>query len=374
MLSKMGWNKDKGLGAREDGSTEFITLRYKNDSNGMGFKDKDNQWTENETQFDSLLKSLNNTGTEEERKTESLEEKSKGSRARVHYKKFTRGKDTSRYSAKDLANIFGKKSLDEKDEEVAKEEKSSDEGGEKLKHGVETYESTVSSYDYFKKKMGKFFGKSDEKETSEEDKPAEVTEEAMDIEKEEKSTKKKSKKRKAEESVEESIPVEENSVPEEPTKKKKKKNKDKLSAEKEEEVIETLTLVEDEVSAEPTKKEKKSKKSKNKQQKDETDTIEILDNSIKVDDDDQVIDLNDSITEVTKVPEVKKKDKKSKKNKQEAVIDLESEQEQPQEKKSKKSKKDKKAATTDEPTETISLLEDTEDQPKKKKKKSKNEV
>lgn len=135
MMAKMGWNKGNGLGKEQNGSVNFIQIRYKNNANGLGFDGlKDNQWTENESQFDNLLKSLNgNPGSAEEQtkpERQSLEEKSKASRARVHYKKFTRGKDVHKYSEKDLANILGKKTLievtevkavDEEVEEVSEE-------------------------------------------------------------------------------------------------------------------------------------------------------------------------------------------------------------------------------------------------------------
>ena len=119
----MGWSKGKGLGKEQHGTLDFIQIRYKNNANGLGFDGlKDNQWTENESSFDQLLKNLNgesapNSGSSEEQEPskkppkKSLEEQSKSSRARVHYKKFTRGKDVCKYSEKDLANILGKKSL-----------------------------------------------------------------------------------------------------------------------------------------------------------------------------------------------------------------------------------------------------------------------
>jgi Pin2-interacting protein X1 len=120
MMAKMGWNKGSGLGKDQHGSVDFIQIRYKNNANGLGFDGlKDNQWTENESQFDNLLKALNgnaesNSNSADEQqppKSKSLEEQSKLSRARVHYKKFTKGKDVHRYSEKDLANILGKKTL-----------------------------------------------------------------------------------------------------------------------------------------------------------------------------------------------------------------------------------------------------------------------
>lgn len=132
MLAKMGWTKGSGLGKEQHGSLDFIQIRYKNNANGLGFDGlKDNQWTENESQFDSLLKTLNEnsrsnscSGDEKPQKTEkkSLEEKSKHSRARVHYKKFTRGKDVHKYSEKELANILGKKTLDVEEKTEIQEE------------------------------------------------------------------------------------------------------------------------------------------------------------------------------------------------------------------------------------------------------------
>lgn len=362
MLSKMGWNKDKGLGANEDGQKEFITLRYKNNSNGMGYQDKDDQWTENETNFDSLLKSLNSTETaEEERRTESLEEKSKGSRARVHYKKFTRGKDTSRYSAKDLANIFGKKTLDEEREEkmeVKCDEPEQEDPEQALKHGVETYHSTVSSYDYFKVKLGKFYGKKEEGESGSEDHSQNQTtaqkEEAMEKRKTDSSdkqqeeeeevvvAKKDKKKKKKKRKVEEEIKQEEE-LPEEPAKKKKKR-KDRGEAAQEE-------IIEEPPTEDAPKKDKKKTK-KSKSNKSEIETIEILDNSTAADNppaptDAPVVSLEDSCS----VPS----EKSSKKKK-------------------KRTEKENSSNNDQEVIEVVSLLDEDEERPAKKQKKSKNGI
>lgn len=148
MLEKMGWSKGKGLGVNEDGTQDFVRLRYKQDSKGLGFQDRDDQWTQHEDSFDGLLKSLNDgnlncekmceieipkinsvfQGNRESMETAadtskkfkektsgmSLEERSRKSKVRVHYKKFTKGKDLTQYSEKDLANIFGKTFTEEK--------------------------------------------------------------------------------------------------------------------------------------------------------------------------------------------------------------------------------------------------------------------
>lgn len=156
----MGWTSGKGLGANEDGMTEHIRVSYKNDTQGMGFTGNDDKWTEHESNFTELLKTLNTGNTVEngdKLKVESLEKKSKVSRSRVHYHKFTRGKDLSTYSEKDLANIFGKKNLEElsKPVNVKDNQESEKENVEDKTFGVETH-NRGSMLDYFKNKMPNF--------------------------------------------------------------------------------------------------------------------------------------------------------------------------------------------------------------------------
>ncbi|XP_058795312.1 uncharacterized protein LOC131666552 [Phymastichus coffea] len=134
MLEKMGWSVGKGLGVNEQGMTEHVRVKVKNDQVGIGYqKDKDDHWTEHQDDFNRFLQNLQKEegGNIEDAKNnnkilsgKSLEEKSKHSQKRVHYKKFTRGKDVNKYSTKDLANIFGKKDLNEsavKEENVEEE-------------------------------------------------------------------------------------------------------------------------------------------------------------------------------------------------------------------------------------------------------------
>ncbi|CAG9834211.1 unnamed protein product [Diabrotica balteata] len=151
LLEKMGWQSGKGLGAKEDGIKEHIKISYKNDSKGMGYKESNDQWTEHETHFSALLESLTGEETNFEKKVISLEQKSQTSRARVHYKKFTRGKDLSQYSEKDLANIFGKKSLKEPKKEVEVKEEYCD--SKENENSNDMLINAGSMRDYFKKKL-----------------------------------------------------------------------------------------------------------------------------------------------------------------------------------------------------------------------------
>ncbi|XP_063370768.1 PIN2/TERF1-interacting telomerase inhibitor 1 [Cydia amplana] len=148
MLEKMGWSAGKGLGAKENGIVEHVVARYKNDDKGLGFQDRNDQWTKHEDDFNALLANLSN-GDDKESKTHSgvsLEVKSKKSKARVHFHKFTRAKDLSRYSEKDLANIFGKK-------ELKLEEKKEDTQTEDIKTTEQVFTEKGSMEDYFKNKL-----------------------------------------------------------------------------------------------------------------------------------------------------------------------------------------------------------------------------
>ncbi|XP_046512653.1 PIN2/TERF1-interacting telomerase inhibitor 1 isoform X1 [Equus quagga] len=117
MLEKMGWSKGKGLGAQEQGATDHIKVQVKNNHLGLGatINNEDN-WIAHQDDFNQLLAELNtrhgqetSDSSEKEKKSFSLEEKSKISKNRVHYMKFTKGKDLSSRSKTDLDCIFGKR-------------------------------------------------------------------------------------------------------------------------------------------------------------------------------------------------------------------------------------------------------------------------
>uniref|UniRef100_A0A9J8D446 Rp1 like 1b n=1 Tax=Cyprinus carpio carpio TaxID=630221 RepID=A0A9J8D446_CYPCA len=117
MLERMGWSKGKGLGKSEQGSTEHIKVKVKNNSMGLGTTvNNEDNWIAHQDDFNQLLAELNNchgqnnTDNPTQEQGFSLEEKSKTSKKRVHYMKFTKGKDLSSRSKTDLACIFGKRS------------------------------------------------------------------------------------------------------------------------------------------------------------------------------------------------------------------------------------------------------------------------
>lgn len=308
MLAKMGWTKGKGLGASENGSVDFVRVKYKNDSGGFGYTARDDQWTENESGFHTLLQSLNETDeAQAERKRQSLEEKSKLSRARVHYQKFTRGKDISRYSEKDLANIFGKKNLNdsykvENEDDEEKESNTENKGKLSQDHGTMIINTGVSITEYFKNKRKKVNDPAPES-TFYTNGPVQEELTTEEVTTETQKEKNKKKKRKRQDSEEKSSTLEEvpdltprnnEELPEPVKKKKKKKAKEDTIPE----VPEQLSIPED--SLEPKQKKKKKKK--------HTEEPEAVAETTKD-------TSSEEFPSIEEVPEVNASEKKSKKKK-----------------------------------------------------------
>ncbi|KAF4099384.1 PIN2/TERF1-interacting telomerase inhibitor 1 isoform X1 [Onychostoma macrolepis] len=170
MLERMGWSKGKGLGKSEQGSTEHIKVKVKNNSLGLGTTgNNEDNWITHQDDFNQLLAELNschgqnNTDNPTQEQGFSLEEKSKTSKKRVHYMKFTKGKDLSSRSETDLACIFGKRSKREKrDQDEGSSGPDSQEESEEDKDTVtnpnpetqpNTVTSTLTMQEYFAQRM-----------------------------------------------------------------------------------------------------------------------------------------------------------------------------------------------------------------------------
>merc|ERR1739838_870882 len=147
----MGWSKGKGLGRNEQGSTDNIKVKVKNDSLGLGTNvNHEDNWIAHQDDFNQLLADLNNChgqnvtseSVADEPQGFSLEEKSKTSKKRVHYMKFTKGKDLSSRSETDLNCIFGKRSKSAPDQQ--KENNSRDSQEEKEEEKNEKSPTTTS--------------------------------------------------------------------------------------------------------------------------------------------------------------------------------------------------------------------------------------
>ena len=95
------------MGAQEQGATDHIKVQVKNNHLGLGptINNEDN-WIVHQDDFNQLLALLNTCHGQEmgdspddkEKKSFSLEEKSKISKNRVYYMKFTKGKALSSWS------------------------------------------------------------------------------------------------------------------------------------------------------------------------------------------------------------------------------------------------------------------------------------
>ncbi|XP_060837573.1 PIN2/TERF1-interacting telomerase inhibitor 1-like [Rhopalosiphum padi] len=118
MLEKFGWSKGSGLGKNKQGISENIRVEHKVHPTGLGFIANNaddwfkagedysrllSQLTEKFDQYQALSEPNNDTTSKK-----SLVENSLNSRSRVHYHKFTKGKDLTQYKKEELACILGK--------------------------------------------------------------------------------------------------------------------------------------------------------------------------------------------------------------------------------------------------------------------------
>ncbi|XP_008335597.2 PIN2/TERF1-interacting telomerase inhibitor 1 [Cynoglossus semilaevis] len=291
MLERMGWSKGKGLGRSEQGATDHVKVRVKNDSYGLGANASyEDNWIAHQDDFNELLAQLNNCHGQnnssssdpvpDEQKGFSLEAKSKTSKKRVHYMKFTKGKDLSSRSETDLNCIFGKRSRPSKEPE--QESNSSDSQGETEEPSTsataeldtesitKTVTSTLSMQEYFAQRMAqlkKARGQT-EAETSETFEPfEELSVVHANVENTDEPKKRKKKKKRATEEPEVnrdacSSPtvVEENVNPDEKRSKKKKKRKSEKAADGTSSFTCDVELNCEELPPPPPPKKKKQKK------------------------------------------------------------------------------------------------------------------
>ncbi|XP_061561069.1 PIN2/TERF1-interacting telomerase inhibitor 1 [Phycodurus eques] len=180
MLERMGWSKGKGLGRSEQGATEHVQVKVKNNCYGLGAHgSQEDNWIAHQEDFNDLLAQLNNCHGQnnnnssssgkaesppEEQKGFSLEEKSKTSKKRVHYMKFAKGKDLSSRSATDLNCIFGKRAKSAAHPEQESAESPTDESPTAAAAAAreldtesiaKTVTSTLTTQEYFAQRMAR---------------------------------------------------------------------------------------------------------------------------------------------------------------------------------------------------------------------------
>ncbi|KAL5006329.1 hypothetical protein ScPMuIL_015135 [Solemya velum] len=159
MLERMGWKKGRGLGLNEDGQTEHVKITHKMDNKGVGCSNNHaDNWIAHQDDFNALLANLNQdhsqgTDTTEENKVVSLEKKSKASKSRVHYQKFTKGKDLSGRSLGDLDCIFGKRKSSSAPSTPQGGSEANSEDEQQDNYGLNVIKSEDNVQEYFAKKM-----------------------------------------------------------------------------------------------------------------------------------------------------------------------------------------------------------------------------
>ncbi|GAA35640.2 pin2-interacting protein X1 [Clonorchis sinensis] len=164
MLERLGWTPGSGLGKREDGIPKPLKVIHhsftrqtdcsfqphgQKGREGLGKKiDYQLGGSKQLDDYAQLLKELNSSYESKKRSNSStsLEDLSKSSINRLHYPKFVRAKDASRYDEKSLAIILGLKPAESKQQSTPKPTEPPND------FGVKTVSSSLSINDYFKKR------------------------------------------------------------------------------------------------------------------------------------------------------------------------------------------------------------------------------
>ncbi|VDP32558.1 unnamed protein product [Echinostoma caproni] len=158
MLERLGWTPGTGLGKNNDGIEKPLKASAKTDRRGLG-KQIDYALGSNQQLDDyaKLLKSLNKSysSVKHSSSSTSLEDISEKSSNRLHYSKFVRAKDMSKYDPKALRVILGgtdevkDETIDVHSEKLSETERTT----ETPDFGVKTITSTMSMTDYFKNRI-----------------------------------------------------------------------------------------------------------------------------------------------------------------------------------------------------------------------------
>uniref|UniRef100_A0A915BP58 G-patch domain-containing protein n=1 Tax=Parascaris univalens TaxID=6257 RepID=A0A915BP58_PARUN len=158
ILERMGWRNGKGLGKREQGRNENLTLKANHSGKGLGYEHShDDVWIAHHDHFAKLLASLNENkkDIDEDMAIERKQnaQKSMKSRMRIRYRGFTRGSDLSEYSEEDKIAVLGRKRRSIAESQI---ECQSDLEKKRLSfHEGNIVQSTLSMNEYFAGKMEK---------------------------------------------------------------------------------------------------------------------------------------------------------------------------------------------------------------------------
>ncbi|KAH8548631.1 hypothetical protein BGW37DRAFT_170296 [Umbelopsis sp. PMI_123] len=133
MLTKMGWAPGKGLGANEDGNTEHVKVRLKDNNFGIGANKKNmDNWLDNTDAFSRLLADLNDRVSSEQSSpaADSLTSKEEDTDSSNSDVAESTSKKKSKKGKKDKKDKKAKKEKSKKSKSLKKDESDDEEKGD----------------------------------------------------------------------------------------------------------------------------------------------------------------------------------------------------------------------------------------------------